>query len=308
MALYLLRRLVQAPLVLLIIVTLSFFFVRLAPGGPFSAERRLDPVVESALRARYHLDEALPLQYLRYVRDLLRGDLGPSFKQRSRSVNEIIAQGLPVSALLGCSALFIAILAGMGAGFVSAMRRASVWDRGAMLTALIGLSVPTFVIGPILQMLFSIHAKVLPLAGYEGAASPQYLLLPAITLALPFAARIARLARAGLLDVLNQDFIRTARAKGLSEIAVLFRHALRGGVFPVVSFLGPATAQIMTGSLVVEKIFQIPGLGREFVESALSRDYTLIMGLVVVYGVMLVACNLAVDIAYGLLDPRVRYK
>lgn len=300
-------RLVQAPVVLFVLITITFFLVRFAPGGPFSTERRLDPEIERALQAKYHLDKPLIQQYGIFLSNLLRGDFGPSFKHKNRTVNEIIAATLPHSLFLGVIALNLALLLGLTAGIIAALRHNSAVDFGTMTMAVIGISLPTFVIGPILQLLFAIHWRWFPLAGYDGLSSPMYMVLPACTLGLPFASRIARLTRAGMLDVLNQDFIRTARAKGLSETAVIFRHALSGGILPVVSYLGPAFTQIATGSLVVEKIFQIPGLGREFVEGALNRDYTLVMGTVIVYGLFVIVFNLLADIAYGFLDPRVRY-
>jgi oligopeptide transport system permease protein len=305
---YVLRRLLQTPIVLLVLITLAFFLVRFAPGGPFSTEGKRDPVVEAALRAKYRLDKPLWWQYGHYLWRLAHGDLGPSMKHKARTVNEIVGQALPISALLGAMAMLLALLIGIAAGIVSALRHNSVLDYGTMAAAVIGISLPTFVFGPLLQLVVAMYWHLLPLAGYRGLTQPAYLVLPAVTLALPFAARIARLMRAGMLDVLHQDFIRTARAKGLPESTVIFRHALRGGILPVVSFLGPAVATIMTGSLVVEQIFQIPGLGREFIEGALARDYTLVLGTVIVYGAALVICNLATDLLYGWLDPRVSYQ
>jgi oligopeptide transport system permease protein len=295
------------PIVLLLLITLSFFLMRFAPGGPFDGERDVDPAIEAALGEKYNLNEPLHMQYFLYVKDLCKGDLGPSFKHRARSVNEIIANTLPHSLFVGFLAMGLAIASGIGAGIVAALRHNSVFDYGSMTLAVLGISLPTFVIGPLLQLACAIYNKWLPVAGYDSYHSPSYLVLPAITLALPFTARIARLMRAGMLDVLNQDFVRTARAKGLRERVVIMRHTLRGGVLPVLSYLGPAIAAAMTGSLVIEKIFQIPGLGREFVEAALNRDYTLVMGTVIVFGVLLIIMNLLVDIAYAMLDPRVEY-
>ncbi len=304
---YLLRRLLQTPIVLLVLITISFFLIRFAPGGPFSFEGRLDPQVQAALEAKYGLDKPLWKQYALYVGGLAKGDLGPSMKHPVHTVNEIIGHTLPTSLFLGTLALLFALALGLGAGIVSALHHNEVLDYGGMAATVIGISLPTFVIGPILQLLFAMYWQWLPVAGYAGLARPEYLVLPALTLSLPFAARVARLMRAGMLDVLNQDFVRTARAKGLRESTVIFRHSLRGGILPVVSFLGPAIATIMTGSLVVEQIFQIPGLGREFIASATNRDYTLVLGTVIVYGVLLILCNLASDLLYGWLDPRVSY-
>ena len=303
---YLIRRCVQAPLLLLVLATLSFFLMRAAPGGPFSADRHLDPVVEQALLRHFHLDEPLWRQYLRFLGDTLRGDLGPSFKHRAFSVNEILASRLPHSLLLGGLALVMALGLGFAAGLLAGARAGGFLDRGIMVAAILSLSVPAFVAGPLLQILCSVRHRWFPLAGYEGWRNPEYLVLPALTLAIPFAARIARLLRTGLAEAMGRDFVRTARAKGLSEPTVLLRHALREALLPVLSYLGPATAALATGSLVVEKIFALPGLGREFVEAALARDYTLVMGTVLLYGALIIACNLAVDLAYGFLDPRVR--
>ena len=305
---YVVSRILQAPVVLFLLITLSFFLMRFAPGGPFSNERQLDPEIEQALSAKYNLDQPLVVQYVLFLKHLIKGDLGPSFKHKNQTVNEIIARTLPNSLVLGVVALTLALLIGIGAGIISSLHHNSIVDYGFMACAIVGISLPTFVIGPLLQLIFSIQRHWLPLAGYDGLHSPTYLILPSVTLALPFAARIARLMRAGMLEILNQDFILTARAKGLQRHVVIFRHALRGGILPVVSYLGPAFASIATGSLVVEKIFQLPGLGREFIEGALNRDYTLVMGTVIVYGVLIIAFNLLADIAYGILDPRVRYE
>ena len=297
------KRLLFAPLVLLVLITVTFFLVRLAPGNPFSAERAVSPETEAALMARYHLDRPVLVQYAYYVGGLVRGDLGPSLKHRERTVNEIVAHHLPFSVRLGSMALGVALLTGLTVGFLSALRPRTWLDYACTSVAVLGISLPVFVIGPLLQMLFSRTWQLFPVA---GVGTWRHLVLPASALALPFAARFARLARAGFLEVLHEPFIRTARAKGLAERTVLIRHALRGGILPVVSFLGPAIASITTGSLVVERIFGIPGLGREFVESALNRDYTMVMGTVIVYGALIVVCNLFTDLVYAWLDPRVR--
>ena len=304
---YVVNRLIQAPVILFLLITFSFFLMRFAPGGPFSNERRLDPEIEQALKAKYRLDQPLLNQYVLFFIDLLKGDLGPSFKHKNQTVNEIITRTLPNSLFLGTLALLLALLIGISAGIISSLHHNSILDYSVMTCAVIGISLPTFVIGPLLQLAFAIERDWLPLAGYEGVRSPSYIILPAATLALPFAARIARLMRAGMLEISNQDFILAARAKGLKEHVIVFRHMLRGGILPVISYLGPAFTSVATGSLVVEKIFQIPGLGREFIEGALNRDYTLVMGTVIVYGVLIILFNLLTDIAYGVLDPRVRY-
>jgi len=275
---YLLRRLIFVPVILFILITITFFLVRMAPGGPFSSERELPPGVEKALKEKYNL----------------------SLKQKDFSVNEIISRHLPPSILLGITALLISLVAGVVAGLISALKSNSMLDYSTMALAVIGISLPVFVFGPLLQTLFSRVFHILPIKGIS-----LHLILPAVTLGLPFAARFARLTRAGMLEILSEDFITTARSKGLTERTIVLRHALKGALLPVISFLGPAIASITTGSLVVEKIFNIPGLGREFVESALNRDYFMIMGTVILYGTLIIVCNLAVDIVYGFLDPRV---
>lgn len=302
---YLIRRLLWMPVVLWVLITLSFFLMRAAPGGPFSGERKLPPEIEANLQAKYHLDQPVWRQYLTYLGDLVRGDLGPSYKHKTRTVNEILAQHLPASILLGVVSMLLALMIGLGAGIVAGVKRNSMFDYSAMTLAMVGMSVPAFVVGPMLVLVFAIYLKWFPVTGWGNF--PRDLVLPAITLALPFAARIARLTRAGMLEVIHQEYIRTARAKGLSETLVIVRHALKGAMLPVVSFLGPATAQLLTGSLVVEKVFGVPGIGREFVESAFNRDYTLVSGTVILYGVLLISFNLLVDLVYGFLDPRIRY-
>ena len=310
---YLLKRAIQFPLVLWILITISFFMMRAAPGGPFSAEKRVDPEILAKMNEKYGLSDSLPRQYLRFLGDLAVLDLGPSFKHKTRTVNEIIAERAPVSAVLGGSAILLALLFGLSAGVIAAVRHNSKWDYASMAVAMVGLSVPTFVVGPMLALLLGLYAGLFPVAGFEpilGTAflpHPKYLILPAFTLSLPFAARIARLTRAGMLEVIHQDYIRTAWAKGLAERVVVLRHALRGALLPVVSFLGPATAEVLTGSLVVEQVFALPGLGREFVQSAINRDYTLVMGTVILSGALLITFNLIVDVLYGFLDPRIRY-
>ncbi len=289
--------------VLLIIVTLVFFVVRLAPGGPFDAERNVSPEVLKSLNAYYHLDAPLYRQYFDYLGDLLRGDLGPSFKSASWSVNELIALGFPVSLELGFYALLVALALGLSAGIIASTRPNTLRDHIPMSVAMLGICIPAFVLGPLLVLLFGLWLKWLPVAGWDGF---QYKILPALTLGAAYAAYIARLTRGGMLEILAQDFIRTAKAKGLSPAAIVLRHALRGGLQPVVSFLGPAAAGLLTGSFVVETIFQIPGLGRFFVQSAFNRDYTMIMGMVLFYALMILCFNLAVDIVQAWLDPRLR--
>jgi len=307
MGAYLLRRLLQAPLILLVLASLSFVIMRLAPGGPFASERAMDPEVARELAAHYHLDEPITRQYLHFLSALAHADLGMSISTyRGQSVVSVILRDLPTSLLLGALGLLLALLIGVPAGVLGAMRPQSGGDALSMVVALTAISMPTFVIGPLLALVFGLWLHWLPIAGYQGCSHPAYLVLPAIALSAPFAGRIARLTRAGLLDVMSQDFVRSARAKGASELRIAVRHALRLGFAPVVSYLGPAVAAILTGSLVIEQVFQIPGLGREFVISAFNRDFTLVMGTVLVYGLVLILCNLLADLALAMLDPRTR--
>jgi oligopeptide transport system permease protein len=358
---YVLRRLLWMPLVLFVLLTLSFFLVRLAPGDPFASERAVAPAVHQKMKERYHLDQPLVVQYGYYLADVVRLDLGESMKSPDKTVNGIIAEGIGRTMLLGAMATVLAVALGMTAGVIGAVRQNSAFDYGSMAVATFGMSIPAFVTGPLLVLLFAMTWSVLPVSGFatemvwwpvfvvvglyaawrtaewsrtgraaitrgrEFAAfwlaalvtsttivatllvKNAQLVMPAVVLALPFASRIARLTRAGMLEVINQDFVRTARAKGLAERVVVLRHALKGGLLPVVSYMGPAISGILTGSLVVERIFAIPGIGREFVESALSRDYTVVLGIALLDGALLMVMNLIVDVVYGFLDPRIRY-
>jgi oligopeptide transport system permease protein len=305
---YVARRLLGAPLILLLVAFLSFVIMRLAPGGPYDKEKAVAPEIQEILRKERGLDKPIPVQLGMWMGPLAwEGDLGTSTKQIGKTVNEIIAYHAKPSAQLGLAAISLALLIGITAGLISGIRRNSIFDYASMAAAMLGLALPTFIVGPMLVLAFSLHLDWFNVAGWDLANSPKDIVLPAITLALPFAARIARLTRAGMLEIVNQDYIRTARAKGLSEPVIVIRHTLKGTLLPVVSFLGPAVAQLLTGSLVVEKIFGVPGLGSEFVNSALNRDYELAMGLVVLFGSLLIAFNLIVDIAYAFLDPRIRH-
>ncbi len=308
MSKFIIRRLLSLIPTMFVIITISFFLIRFAPGGPFSGEKNLpEQVIENMLK-KYHMDEPLFNQYLRYFSDVLRGDFGPSLKYKETSVNELIAQTFPNSIILGSLALGLAVFLGIGFGIVSALRQNKWQDYVAMSLAVLGISVPLFVIGPILQVVFALNLKWVPVAGWIGRNWPRTLILPVITLAFPYFAYIARLSRASILEVLRSDYVRTARAKGLKESVVIVKHVLKGAMLPIVSYLGPAFAGILTGSLVVESVFAIPGVGRVFVQSALNRDYPLIMGEVVIFGLILVVMNFIVDIVYGLLDPRISYK
>lgn len=305
MVAYSLKRLLSAIPTLLLLITLAFFLMRFAPGGPFDYERSLPPEIEANLNAKYHLDEPLPQQYFRYLAQLLRGDFGPSFQYQDYTVTELIMAGLPVSLLLGGLSVLLALVVGVLAGSFAALRRNRWPDHLVMGLAMTGISVPNFVMAPLLVLLFAIVLGVLPAGGWNDAA-PRNLVLPVIVLALPQIAYIARITRSALIEILHSDFIRTARAKGLSAREILLRHALKPAMIPVVSYLGPAAAGVMTGSVVVEQIFGIPGVGRFFVQGALNRDYTLVLGVVIFYGALVLIFNLLVDLAYGALDPRVR--
>ena len=301
---YTVLRLLGAVPTLFLLITLAFFLIRAAPGGPFDAEKALPPEIEANLRAAYHLDEPLVQQFARYVGNLARGDFGPSFQYRDYTVTELIATGLPVSFRLGLAAMLLAVVAGVAAGTVAAMRRNRPADHAVMALAMTGISVPNFVLAPILILVFAVYLGWLPAGGLGGVA---HMVLPVVALALPQVAWIARITRGSMTEVLSSDFIRAARAKGLSDADVVLRHALRPALIPVVSYLGPATAAVLTGSVVVEEIFGLPGIGRYFVQGALNRDYTLVMGVVVFYGVVIIALNFLVDLAYAALDPKVRY-
>jgi len=288
------------------LIALAFFMIRVAPGGPFDAERALLPEIEANLRAAYHLDEPLYQQFLRYIGGLLHGDFGPSFQYRDYTVTELIMAGFPVSLRLGGGAMILALLFGISAGSIAALRQNTRTDYSVMSASMTGISVPNFVMAPILILIFAVYLGWLP-AGGLGEGSPRNLILPIISLALPQIAYISRLMRGSMIEVLRSDFIRTAKAQGLPPHKILVRHALKPALLPVVSYLGPATAAIITGSVVIEQIFSLPGLGRFFVQGALNRDYTLVMGVVVFYGVLIIAFNLLVDLAYAWLDPKVKY-
>ncbi|MGD9599860.1 MAG: ABC transporter permease [Steroidobacteraceae bacterium] len=302
---YALRRIIGLVPTLWLLVTAAFFVIRLAPGGPFDEERTILPEVRANLEAAYGLDAPLATQYARYVAGLLRGDLGPSFKYKDTTVNEMIGHGLPISAALGAAALALALLVGVPLGLYVAVHRGGGADQGASLFMAPALALPAFVLGPVLALVFGLRLRWLPAAGWDGGAL-RYAILPVVTLATPVLAYVLRLTRAGLLEVLGLDYVRAARARGLGPRRVILVHALKPALLPLVSWLGPAVAFVLTGSLVVETVFGIPGAGRFLVEGALNRDYTLVMGMIVVYGVITLLCNLGADLVYGWLDPRIR--
>ncbi|MBV9642470.1 MAG: ABC transporter permease [Verrucomicrobia bacterium] len=296
------KRIVGLGVILFCVITITFFLVRLMPGGPFDRERKLPEHIEKQLRAKYKLDGPLFDQYVNYLGDLLHGDLRLSTKYRNRTVNEILADSLPVSGLLGGIAFGVTTFGGVVLGSLAAANQHTWVDRTAMLAALFAVSLPSFVIGPLLVLVFAIYWPLLPVGGWGNL---QSLILPSITLAAPYTAYITRLTRSSMLEVLTQDYIRTARAKGLSNIVIIYKHALRVAILPVISFLGPLAANLLTGSIVVESIFSIPGTGGFFVNSVLNRDGFLLAGVVIVYCSLLVVFNLVVDILYGLLDRRI---
>jgi oligopeptide transport system permease protein len=299
------RRLLSAIPTLFVLLALTFALIRVAPGGPFDAEKQLPPEIESRLRAAYHLDEPLYQQFARYLGGLLQGDFGPSFQYKDYTVTELIAAGFPVSLKLGGLAIVLAVLIGVSLGTWAALRQNKPTDHAVMAAAMTGISIPNFVLAPLLILILAVQLRWLP-AGGLGDGSWRYLVLPVIALALPQIAYIARLTRGSMIEVLRSDFIRTARAQGLPLRDVLLLHALKPAMLPVVSYLGPAAAGVITGSVVIEQIFGVPGLGRYFVQGALNRDYTLVMGVVVFYGVLIILFNFLVDLAYRWLDPRVQ--
>jgi oligopeptide transport system permease protein len=300
---FLVKRLLWMLLTLWVVFTVSFFLMRAVPGGPFDSDRKLEPEIELNMKRRYHLDEPLRRQYLRELTNVIRGDLGYPYKLPDYTVNKVIAEGLPVSMALGILALAFAISLGLGAGITSAVRRGSLADIVLMSLATIGIALPSFVIAGLAILLFVFVFPIFPAAGW---GSFEQLILPAVCLGAPYAVDVARISRTSMLDVLSQDHIRTARAKGLSPARVIWGHALPGTLLPIVSFLGPAIAGVLTGSLVIERIFAIPGLGSHFVQAALDRDYTLSMGCVLLYTVLLYTMNMLVDLSYSILDPRVK--
>ncbi|MBN4046724.1 ABC transporter permease subunit [bacterium AH-315-P07] len=299
----LLRRLMEGVPVLWAIMTITFFLIRFAPGSPFDREKQVDPEIQKRIEAHYNLDAPVGEQYIDYMGNLVQGDLGPSFKNVSYSVNELIGLSFPVSLELGFYALCVALTVGLSAGILASLKPNTAQDYIPMSLSMIGICIPNFVLGPVLLLVFGLNLGWFPVSGWE---EPLDKVLPSITLGAMYAAYVARLSRGGMLEVLTNDFIRTARAKGLSETRVVFRHALRGGLTPVVTFLGPATAGLMSGSFVVETIFQIPGLGKFFVDAAFNRDYTMILGTVLFYATLILILNILADLMLVWLDPRLR--
>ena len=299
-------RTLQAIPVILTVITVTFFLVRAAPGGPFASEKAVMPQVQAALEARYRLDQPILQQYFSYLGDLVRGDLGPTFRYPGRSVDELILDGLPITAELGFYAMLVAVVFGVSSGVIASLKPNTAQDYVPMSAAMIGICMPSFLLGPLLVLIFGIWLQWLPVSGW--GASPGDKILPSLTLGAMYAGYIARLTRSGMLEILSQDYLRTARAKGLPEYLVILKHALRGGLLPVISYLGPAFAHMLSGSFVVETIFQIPGLGRFYVQAAFNRDYTMILGTTIFLAVLIVVFNLLSDVLATWLNPRLRYQ
>ena len=290
---------------LLVLITIAFFLIRMAPGGPFDSEKLLPPEIRANLDAKYHLDEPLVQQYFRYLGQIITLDFGPSFQYKDWTVNELIARGFPVSLTVGGLAMLLAFFVGTSIGIIAALRQNTAVDYSVMGIAMLGISIPNFVVAPLLILVLAVYQGWLPAGGWDW--SIPRMVLPVVTLALPVIAYIARLTRGSMIEVLHSNYIRTARAKGLPGYLVIGRHALKPALLPVISFMGPATAGLITGSVVIERIYSIPGLGSYFVQGALNRDYTLVMGVVIFYGVVIILLNFIVDLLYAWMNPKIRY-
>lgn len=290
---------------LLMLITIAFFLMRVAPGGPFDSEMLLPADIQANLNAKYHLDESLLQQYFRYLSQIAVLDFGPSIQYKNWTVNELIGQGMPVSLTIGLAAMVLAFFMGTVLGITAALRQNTRVDYSLMGVAMLGISIPNFVIAPILILILAVYAGWLPAGGWDWSIASM--VLPVVTLSLPVTAYIARLTRGSMIEVMHSNFIRSARAKGLPESVVIRRHVLRPALLPVISFLGPATAGMISGSVIIERVFSIPGLGSYFVQGALNRDYTLVMGVVIFYGVLIIVLNFLVDLIYAWLNPKVRY-
>lgn len=304
---FVVKRILQAIPTLFIIITLAFILIRSVPGGPFDGERILNPVIKANLEKKYHLDKPLYQQYFIYLNDIVHGDFGPSFKYKDFTVNQLIYDGLPVSMTIGFYAMSMAVFFGVLFGTIAALKQNTKFDYSAMVLALVGISIPSFVTAPIMILIFAVGFDVLPAGQWNGAFGFENLVMPVIALSLPMIAYITRIMRGSMIEVLNSLFIRTARAKGLPEWRVVVFHALKPSLLPVVSFVGPATAAIITGSIVIEQIFGLPGVGQHFIKGAINRDYTLVMGIVILSATFIITFNILTDIVYAYLDPRVRY-
>ena len=302
---YILKRLLGSIPTLLVLITIAFFLIRIAPGGPFDSDKELPPEILKSIQAKYHLDESLAKQYFRYIINIAQGDFGPSFQYKDFTVTELIAKGFPVSLTIGGLALLLAIIIGIILGTIAAVKQNTWLDYALMSSAMTGISIPNFVIAPLLILCFAVYNNWLPAGGWSGGSWPN-LILPVLALSLHYIAYIARIMRSSMIEILKQDYIRTAKAKGLSTFKTITRHAIKPALMPVISYLGPAAAGILTGSVVIEKIFGIPGLGQYFVQGALNRDYTLVMGVIIFVGVLIIIFNLIVDVLYAWLDPKIR--
>jgi oligopeptide transport system permease protein len=303
---YTISRLLGAIPTILVIITLAFLLLHAAPGGPFDSQKKIPPEIKKNIERKYHLDEPLYKQYLRYLGGILEGDLGPSYQYRDTTVNEIIREGFPIDTIIGGIALLGALLIGLPIGMVAALRRGSGWDHLPMGLSMIGISIPVFVVAPILILVFAVDLHWLPAGGWTSGSLLK-VILPSAALSAPYIAYVARLMRGSMVEVLNSPFILMARAKGVPRYLIIIRHAMKPALMPLVSFLGPAVAGVITGSIVIETIFGLPGIGRAFVDGALNRDYTLVLGVTILYGVLIVLFNLLADLSYSVLDPRVRY-
>ena len=302
---YALLRILGAIPTLLLVIAIAFLMVHAAPGGPFDSERALPPEIEANVRRAYNLDESLPEQFFRYVNGLWRGDFGPSYRYRDYTVAELIRVALPVSMQLGAIAMLVALMVGVSAGVIAALKKNTLIDRRVSGMAMIGISVPIFVIAPLMVLVFAVVLNWLP-ASWSGGSGLSRYVMPVIALALPQIAYIARLTRASMINVMNSDFVRTARSQGLSTLSVIRYHAIKPAMLPLLSYMGPAIAAILTGSVIVEQVFGIPGVGTLFIRQALNRDYTVVLGVTVFYAAIVIALNLVVDLLYGFLDPRIR--
>ncbi|QLB13572.1 oligopeptide transport system permease protein [Bisgaardia hudsonensis] len=301
-----LRRLLQAIPTLFILITISFFMMRLAPGSPFTSEKNYPPEVIANIEAKYHLNEPLHKQYFIYLKDLAHGDFGPSFKYKDYTVNQLVSASFPVSFKLGISAFLIALILGISAGAMAALNQNKWLDYFIMTFAMTGVVIPSFVVAPLLILLFSVTLKLLPSGGWEGG-NFEFMLMPMFALCLSYIASIARITRGSMIEVLHSNFIRTAKAKGLPMRRILIKHALRPALLPVISYMGPAFVGIITGSMVIESIFGIPGIGQLFVNGALNRDYSLVLSLTILVGALTIVFNAIVDILYAMIDPKIRY-
>lgn len=303
---FILRRVLEAIPTLLILITISFFMMRLAPGSPFTGERKLPPEVMANIEAKYHLNDPMYKQYFNYLIQLSQGDFGPSFKYKDYSVNDLVAKAFPVSAKLGATAFVVAVLFGVTAGVIAALNQNTKWDFTVMGFAMTGVVIPSFVVAPLLVLIFAIHLKWFPGGGWDGG-NLKHMVLPMVALSLAYIASISRITRGSMIEIMHSNFIRTARAKGLPLRTIILRHALKPALLPVLSYMGPAFVGIITGSMVIETIFGLPGIGQLFVNGALNRDYSLVLSLTILVGVLTITFNAIVDVLYAVIDPKIRY-